>query len=715
MTHGRFHTLLMLTGALVIGAVSIAFAVGGRQAASPEALLGRAQHQQDVESDFNAAIATYKQVIASPKAPRALVARALLLMGACYEQLGNVEAKRAYERIIREFSDLGDTASAARGRLADLNAGTRAGGGDPAAIAGNAGMVNLQRWTGPKVDIAGTVSPDGRYLSFVDWDTGDLALHDLTTGLDRRLTRKGTWAESSDFAEVNAISRDGTQVAYGWYNDATARYELRTLKLETASPSTARTLYANADVIYIAPFDWSPDGKWLAVEVVRNDHTRQFGVLATNDGTLKILKSPVDMRGPTKMVFSPDGTLIAYDLRVDDTSGQRDVFVMSFDGTRDAAATPHPAFDTVMGWAPDGSALLFASERSGSLALWSLPMANGKPAATPALVKSDLGPEAVGLGVTRAGGLVYAIRTSAQSIQTAEIDFSTGKVLSPPTKAVESYLHSDSQPDWSRDGKSLVYKSERSRNLQTLSILSLGNGQVRELRPPMDYPWRPLWAPDGSITVEGADRGGRSGIYRVDAQAGDLSPIVVDGPGVKSNLASWSPDGKLLAYRRVGADDQAIVIREMPSGRERELVRATFLYAVSLSPDGQQVAYVAVDPPRTAATLNVMSVQGGPARELIRLPEPMGLVGLAEWTPDGRLVFGKWKRSENTSPTASLWIVSPTGGTPTELEFSLPFGVRSRLRVHPDGRHVAFSSSVNNSWEVWTLEHFLPNTTTIKK
>jgi tetratricopeptide (TPR) repeat protein len=102
--------MLMLIGTIVIGAVTMAFAVSVRQAASPEALLGQAQHQQDVGGDFDAAIATYKQVVAHPKATRALVARALLLMGACYEQLGSAEARRAYERIVKEFGDLGDTA-----------------------------------------------------------------------------------------------------------------------------------------------------------------------------------------------------------------------------------------------------------------------------------------------------------------------------------------------------------------------------------------------------------------------------------------------------------------------------------------------------------------------------------------------------------------------------------------------------------------------------
>ena len=37
-------------------------------------------------------------------------------------------------------------------------------------------------------DWYGSVSFDGRFLTFVDWDTGDLALRDLKTG-DRKSTR----------------------------------------------------------------------------------------------------------------------------------------------------------------------------------------------------------------------------------------------------------------------------------------------------------------------------------------------------------------------------------------------------------------------------------------------------------------------------------------------------------------------------------------------
>ena len=45
------------------------------------------------------------------------------------------------------------------------------------------------------------ISPDGRFLTYTDWSTGDLALQDLKTGEKRHLTNKGSWEKSSEFAQ----------------------------------------------------------------------------------------------------------------------------------------------------------------------------------------------------------------------------------------------------------------------------------------------------------------------------------------------------------------------------------------------------------------------------------------------------------------------------------------------------------------------------------
>ena len=39
-----------------------------------------------------------------------------------------------------------------------------------------------QVWATPDSDNSGGPSPDGRYLSFTDWTTGDVSVRDLVTG-----------------------------------------------------------------------------------------------------------------------------------------------------------------------------------------------------------------------------------------------------------------------------------------------------------------------------------------------------------------------------------------------------------------------------------------------------------------------------------------------------------------------------------------------------
>ncbi len=351
--------------ALVAGVLAATMITGAapQKTETAAAMMEAAKQKAEVVGDLPGAIRQYQAIVDRfGKTDRPVAATALLRMAECHQKLGHAQAQRIYEQIVRDYREQQDVVVVARARLG-------------AVVAAPNGIVNRQIWTGKGVDTEGTVSPDGRYLSFVDWETGDLAIRDLSAGTNRRLTNKGTWEQSDDFAEESAISRDGAQVAYAWWDNSRDRYVLRLLRLDGSAP--VRTIVDNAEIDWIAPYDWSPDGRSIAVAVARKDRTDQIGLVGI-DGTLRVLKS-VDFRGTTKLSFSPDGTLLAYDHSVADTS-QRDVFVMRVDGSRDTAAVVHRASDAVVGWSPDGRSLLFASDRSGALALWSVPIANGRPA-----------------------------------------------------------------------------------------------------------------------------------------------------------------------------------------------------------------------------------------------------------------------------------------------------------------------------------------------
>ena len=216
----------------------------------------RAIQQETVAGDLKAAISEYKKIVVHAGSNRAIAAKALVHMADCYQKLGDSESRKIYEQIMREYSDQKEAAAVAQRKL---------GSG-----ASNSEVTTRQMWTGPKVNNYGTVSPDGRFLSFTDFETGDLAIHDLTSGQDRRLTNKGTWEQSSWQAIQSVISRDGKQVAYDWH-DGKATFELRLIDL---SSGKSRLLVSNTPGPELIPEDWSPDGKWIAVHVVRGGGTR---------------------------------------------------------------------------------------------------------------------------------------------------------------------------------------------------------------------------------------------------------------------------------------------------------------------------------------------------------------------------------------------------------------------------------------------------------
>jgi Tol biopolymer transport system component len=84
--------------------------------------------------------------------------------------------------------------------------------------------------------------------------------------------------------------------------------------------------------------------------------------MSTEDGSLRVLKS-VDWRGPSHMLFSPDGKYVAFDSQLPAHDGglQRDVFILAIDGSREIPAVAHPSDDAVVAWSPDGTRLLFTS------------------------------------------------------------------------------------------------------------------------------------------------------------------------------------------------------------------------------------------------------------------------------------------------------------------------------------------------------------------
>jgi len=674
----------ILTIALAVAISGIGFQpVSQAQASrSAEVQLKAALHKEQVEGDLKGAIEQYKKIAAQPGAGRATVATALLRMGQCHEKLGSAEARKAYERLVRDFADQAEVAAEARTRLAAL-----AGAG---GASGSSTLVVRRVWAGAHV--TGKVSPDGGFVSFSDMG-GNLAIHDLATGQNRRLTNEGSLNGPEECGEYSVPSPDSRSVAYDWVG---ATHDLRVVGLDGSKP---RVLRASGDgVRHHIPLAWSPDGRHLLAEFVKTDGSRDMMLVAVADGSAKLLKA-IGKNPSPGAVFSPDGRYIAWAT----TEG---ISLFELKTGTESLLIPDRSKHNVLGWAPDGKHILFSSERSGSADAWLVAVAAGKAQGEPMFVKKDWG--SLPMGFTRSGAFYYAVDNNVWGVRIAELDPAIGNVVSPSQSAFQR--GNMRTPDWSPDGRSLagVVASESSR---ALIIRSMDTGEERELRVgERTIQWSGIrWTPDGkAVVVTSSEVGKGKNLIRIDVQTGQVTsmmPLPVLSAVPRFEI---SPDGNTIFYVR----KPGLVAHDLRSGQEKVVIEKRGLYAGLVSPDGQRLLIAVFE--SKSQVLLVMPAAGGEARELVRVDgeKEVPFWGSPAWTPDGRYVaFLKGVKGVAEIPYRErqwqLWRVAAEGGEPQRLGLNVAGQLTGELRLHPDGRRVAIDD-VKVNLEVWVMENFLP-------
>ena len=582
-----------------------------------------------------------------------------------------------------------------------------------------------QVWSGPGVDTYGAPSPDGRYLSYVDWETSDLnhndlAIYEIATGKKRRLTNNASWYESGEyqFALSSIWSPDGKQIAYQWWSNL---IELCVIGIDGSKP---RILYSSEEKEWARPYDWTPDGGQILACFTVKDGKNKIVLVSAADGSVRVLKTLDKYYGlrksswytPKNMSFSPDGRYIVYDFPQKEDS--HDISLMSTDGSREIPLVEHPASDYVLGWAPDGKNIIFASDRTGTLDAWVIQVADGKPQGTPKLVKPDIGPP---MGFTRDGSFYYVSGGHGghgiHDVYIAKLDPETGKILVPPHETINRFVESNSSPDYSPDGKYLAYISIRPplkmRNTywpigNVLCIRSAETGEEREFKPEIDSFGFPRWSPDSrSIMVVNWEHDNKHvGHYRIDAQTGEVKLVVMSKVNTVHNH-EWCADGKSVFLVRSNRDKGfcQIVVRDIESGAETELYRGgrRDAFTISRSPDGKWLAFLDKAKKRT---LRVIPATGGEPREIHIFDQEDDRYIAHIWTADGKYILMPKFRPPKADGKWDLWRIPVEDGEPQNFGFEM--ASIWQLSAHPDGRHIAFCTTTSRPTEIWVMENFLP-------
>ncbi|HSE41215.1 MAG TPA: protein kinase [Acidobacteriota bacterium] len=564
-------------------------------------------------------------------------------------------------------------------------------------------VISKRIWTGATGTPAGAISTDGKVLIDIDWAKANVMSIDLKTKKKSLLTKSNTWFHPYDFINhpvVTLLSADSKTVAYSIGIDLGIGSELRSINKSGQLSTMFRTNEA-----WITPHDWSHDGKHIVAHLLHKDGSVDIVLLSTKDETIRKLKT-LDSTDIRKISFSPDSQHIAYDFPQNTNSFNHDLFLIALRSGVETRIVNHPANDYLLGWSPDNTRILFASDRSATNDAWSLRLVNGKPEGTPELIRKDIG-QIFPLRITKQGSLYYAHLMSAVDVYTANLNEPT----SLPSRIAQGDVGFSRSPAYSHDGNFLIFQSLsdplssrwRTGNQVPLSlkIISLQSGEIRQVVPDIkSSSGKTRWCADEqSVILRGDNANPGPGLYTVDLTTGKSLRLVEDLSSNYVRQYHVAPDGRSIFY--LMNKDGSIMQKEIVSGKVKKICDDAADFDLSF--DGRLLAVMATDIYKGHSTLRIVPIEGGRGDTILKLPMPEWISSLA-WMPDGKsLIFSQGRRDLIDAPHR-LWKISKAGGRRQDLGISSEYV--TDLRLHPDGKQIAIST-VTDSSEVWVMENFL--------
>jgi Tol biopolymer transport system component len=617
-----------------------------------------------IDADLKGAIEQYKNIIAARGASRAVVAKAMLQLGGCYEKQGNAEARKTFEQLLKDYPEQTDVVAQARARLAAL-ASARAG------QAPGGGIRIREVWTGKDADTDASPSPDGRELAYMSGQ-GDLLILDLTTGVSRRLAGLGKDSPGGDGAWP-LWSPDGKRIAYQWWPGKGPSEEIR---LYDISAKTSRVLLASKEGA--TPKAWSKDGTQLLTFVTENRVT-SLGLLFVDGGQFRPVKVVAQFQ-TAGCDLSPDGKFIAYAASPRAGTINFDLFIVDVADGKETCHLEHPAADFLIGWTPDGRYLLFQSNRTGTQGVWAQRVDNGRPVSEPALVKS-FGEWLEPMGFAANGAFFYGTYTGGSDVYTAEVDFASGRATAPQ-KISKSHEGSNFACEFSPDGRYLAYLTVRGRispnppgvvgggRADTICIYSMETGRQREY--PTDVRifdlFRPRWSSDSRYLVFTARDEKGSGLYMLDLQSGEVSRMPEEGWG--EGLWFSNSKASFRSYRNMEKLTWELIRRDLQTGLETRLYAQKYYFGLpTLSPDNRYLTLVQRENAAegTPKRLLIVSAEDGVQRVLLEEKANFDIVG---WAADSRNVFVRKRSSPGAGNPYELWRIPLEGENPKRIDLT---------------------------------------------
>ncbi len=253
-----------------------------------------------------------------------------------------------------------------------------------------------------------------------------------------------------------------------------------------------------------------------------------------------------------------------------DRTGNKEIFVMDYDGANPRKITGHRSTSMSPAWSPNGGSLAYTSFFNGG----------------PGLYLADLG-----------SGRKRPIITSG-SLNTS--------------------------PSFAPDGRRVAFARSLEGNVEIFTA-DLDGGNLRRLTNSSAIDTNPAWSPKGSEIAFTSSRAGNPHIYLMDSEGANQRRLTFDG--TYNDGAAWSPEGDLIAYTSRRDGQFQIAVTNVVTLESRVLTSGPGEnQSPTFSPDGRKIAFTSSR--NGGRQIYVMDLDGGNVRPLTA----EGNNDLADWS-----------------------------------------------------------------------------------
>jgi TolB protein len=402
--------------------------------------------------------------------------------------------------------------------------------------------------------------------------------------------------------------------------------------------------------------------------------------------------------GPSSLTWGPDSKELIYSM-----AGS--LWRQKLDSETATQLTDGPGYDYQPDWSPDGKSVVYVSYQKDAMELWLLDIATGKTSRITSEGAVNVEPRWSPDGKkivwvsTQYNRRFHVFVADVKNGALDNVARLTGEAKSSLPRYYYSAYEMEINPVWARDGKEILFVSNRGHIHGTGGFWLMKaepGAEAREIHyEETNWKARPDFSPDGSRMIYSSYLGRQwHSLWLMPAKGGDAFPISY-GDWDETN-ARWSPEGKTIAFVSNMDGNTKILVQEIPSGARRELNVRNRKH------------------PQEWGLLQIYARdEGKPSYARVSVTDEKGRF----YAPDDAWIHADdgFDRSERSferhysySPLRYSWIHVPAGKYQIEVARGLERKMERRLvEISPGETKIVEIEWPENNWRSETQEHWV--------